>query len=110
MQPGNVVVPQRRCIATTYVVFMCLILITESSNNSQCVTTVRIRYGKYCGVGWTGCLGEDPCDDLDAFCKIHDECVEKNVCLLMLNLNVSNIAFGNAIEGQHNMFGLSDLD
>ncbi|KAL2501061.1 putative phospholipase A2-1-like protein [Forsythia ovata] len=87
MQPGNVVVPQRRCIATTYVFFMCLILITESSNNSQircsktCVAencnSVGIKYGKYCGVGWTGCPGEEPCDDLDACCKIHDECVEK---------------------------------
>nr|ADE77457.1 unknown [Picea sitchensis] len=36
-----------------------------------------IRYGKYCGVGWTGCPGEEPCDDLDACCKLHDECVEK---------------------------------
>ncbi|KAL3744796.1 hypothetical protein ACJRO7_013976 [Eucalyptus globulus] len=38
---------------------------------------IGIRYGKYCGVGWTGCPGEKPCDDLDACCKIHDECVEK---------------------------------
>lgn len=38
---------------------------------------VGIRYGKYCGVGWSGCPGERPCDDLDACCKIHDECVEK---------------------------------
>lgn len=36
---------------------------------------VGIRYGKYCGVGWTGCPGEKPCDDVDACCKIHDECV-----------------------------------
>ncbi|XP_073156625.1 probable phospholipase A2 homolog 1 [Henckelia pumila] len=39
--------------------------------------TIGIRYGKYCGVGWTGCPGEKPCDDLDACCKIHDECVER---------------------------------
>ncbi|KAK8591078.1 hypothetical protein V6N13_031145 [Hibiscus sabdariffa] len=37
---------------------------------------IGIRYGKYCGVGWSGCPGEEPCDDLDACCKIHDECVE----------------------------------
>lgn len=37
-----------------------------------------IRYGKYCGVGWTGCPGEKPCDDVDACCKIHDECVGKH--------------------------------
>ncbi|KAL2501075.1 Phospholipase A2 [Forsythia ovata] len=39
---------------------------------------VGIRFGKYCGVGWTGCPGEKPCDDLDTGCKIHGECVEKN--------------------------------
>uniref|UniRef100_A0A2P2JPD0 Phospholipase A2 homolog 1 n=1 Tax=Rhizophora mucronata TaxID=61149 RepID=A0A2P2JPD0_RHIMU len=58
-----------------------------SGNDSQvkcsrtCVAmncnSIGIRYGKYCGVGWTGCPGEKPCDDLDACCKIHDECVEK---------------------------------
>lgn len=42
----------------------------------MCVA-IGIRYGKYCGVGWTGCPGEKPCDDLDACCKIHDECVER---------------------------------
>ncbi|KAK9149443.1 hypothetical protein Scep_008200 [Stephania cephalantha] len=61
--------------------------IANSSANPQincsktCVAencnTVGIRYGKFCGVGWTGCPGQQPCDDLDACCKIHDECVEK---------------------------------
>lgn len=63
-------------------------VIAESSNNSQagcsktCVAencnSINIRYEKYCGVGWSGCPGEKPCDDLDACCKIHDECVEKH--------------------------------
>ncbi|GFY98431.1 phospholipase A2 family protein [Actinidia rufa] len=67
--------------------FLCVVQIAESSNHSQvrcsktCVAencnSVGIRYGKYCGVGWTGCPGEKPCDDLDACCQIHDECVEK---------------------------------
>uniref|UniRef100_A0ACD5TNY6 Uncharacterized protein n=1 Tax=Avena sativa TaxID=4498 RepID=A0ACD5TNY6_AVESA len=39
--------------------------------------SVGIRYGKFCGVGWSGCEGEDPCDDLDACCRDHDYCVEK---------------------------------
>ncbi|GAQ79202.1 Phospholipase A2 [Klebsormidium nitens] len=40
--------------------------------------TMGLRYGKYCGVGWTGCPGEEPCDPLDACCKKHDECCVKH--------------------------------
>mmetsp|Transcript_20896 Transcript_20896/g.53957 ORF Transcript_20896/g.53957 Transcript_20896/m.53957 type:complete len:172 (-) Transcript_20896:113-628(-) len=36
-----------------------------------------IHYGKYCGVGNTGCEGEEPCDKLDGCCKLHDECVSR---------------------------------
>ncbi|CAI5500021.1 unnamed protein product [Closterium sp. Naga37s-1] len=36
--------------------------------------TLGLRYGKYCGVGWGGCPGEAPCDDLDACCRKHDKC------------------------------------
>ncbi|XP_057787669.1 probable phospholipase A2 homolog 1 [Salvia miltiorrhiza] len=64
------------------------VLIAESTNDSQvrcsttCVAencdTIGIRYGKYCGVGWTGCPGEKPCDDVDACCQIHDDCVGIN--------------------------------
>lgn len=36
---------------------------------------LNINYGKYCGVGYTGCAGEDPCDSYDACCKVHDACV-----------------------------------
>ncbi|KAL6523597.1 Phospholipase A2-gamma [Orobanche gracilis] len=74
-------------VAAAFLLFF--IVIAESSNNSQarcsktCVAencnTIGIKYGKYCGVGWTGCSGEKPCDDLDACCKKHDECVGKNV-------------------------------
>ncbi|EMS61621.1 putative phospholipase A2-like protein 1 [Triticum urartu] len=35
------------------------------------------RWGKLCGVGWSGCEGEDPCDDLDACCRDHDKRVKK---------------------------------
>lgn len=33
------------------------------------------RYGKYCGIGHTGCSGEAPCDAVDACCREHDLCV-----------------------------------
>ena len=35
-----------------------------------------MRYGKYCGVSYTGCPGEAPCDALDACCAAHDACVQ----------------------------------
>ena len=38
-------------------------------------TALSIRYGKYCGIGHSGCPGEEPCDDLDACCMVHDSCV-----------------------------------
>ncbi|KAF8056120.1 PLA2-BETA [Scenedesmus sp. PABB004] len=37
--------------------------------------TVGLRYGKYCGVGHGGCPGEEPCDEADACCRAHDDCV-----------------------------------
>lgn len=35
-----------------------------------------MRYGKYCGVSYTGCPGEAPCDAIDACCMLHDQCVQ----------------------------------
>ncbi|KAH9698651.1 putative phospholipase A2 [Citrus sinensis] len=79
----------RTCVIAA-LAFVFIIVFSKSAsaiNDSQvkcsrtCVAencnSVGIRYGKYCGVGWSGCLGEKPCDDLDACCKIHDECVDK---------------------------------
>jgi hypothetical protein len=37
-----------------------------------------LRYGKYCGLLYSGCPGEKPCDGLDACCMNHDACVVKN--------------------------------
>jgi len=30
-----------------------------------------LRYGKYCGLLYSGCPGEKPCDGLDACCLKH---------------------------------------
>ncbi|KAH6777710.1 phospholipase A2-beta [Perilla frutescens var. frutescens] len=87
MLPRPAVVLHRTGVAAAaFLIFS--VLIAESANESQvrcsktCVAencdTIGIRYGKYCGVGWTGCPGEKPCDDLDACCQIHDDCVEKD--------------------------------
>jgi hypothetical protein len=34
-----------------------------------------LRYGKYCGIGYTGCSGAVPCDGLDRCCMVHDRCI-----------------------------------
>ncbi|XP_019431367.1 PREDICTED: probable phospholipase A2 homolog 1 isoform X2 [Lupinus angustifolius] len=64
-----------------------LIAVVHCSDNAantcskQCIAqqcdTVGIKYGKYCGVGYSGCPNEKPCDDLDACCMAHDNCVDK---------------------------------
>ena len=41
------------------------------------VAAVGIRYGKFCGVGWSGCEGEEPCDDLDACYGAPDHYIDK---------------------------------
>ncbi|KAK1287003.1 Phospholipase A2-alpha [Acorus calamus] len=41
-----------------------------------CTVAPFLRYGKYCGILYSGCRGERPCDGLDACCKIHDDCVQ----------------------------------
>jgi hypothetical protein len=35
-----------------------------------------LRYGKYCGLLYSGCPGEKPCDGLDACCMKHDACIQ----------------------------------
>ncbi|KAI4380246.1 hypothetical protein MLD38_006461 [Melastoma candidum] len=40
-----------------------------------CTVPPFLRYGKYCGLLYSGCPGEKPCDDLDACCMKHDACV-----------------------------------
>ncbi|XP_054790125.1 probable phospholipase A2 homolog 1 [Prosopis cineraria] len=79
-----------RAFAAFVVVFVFLSVVAECAPDSkpppvncsrQCVAercdNVLINYGKYCGAGYTGCPGEAPCDDLDACCKNHDDCVDK---------------------------------
>lgn len=44
--------------------------------SSFCSVAPLLRYGKYCGLGYSGCPGELPCDGLDACCQTHDSCVQ----------------------------------
>ncbi|KAL0679973.1 hypothetical protein Bca4012_007954 [Brassica carinata] len=52
---------------------------------AQDCTTIGIRYGKYCGIGYTGCRGEPPCDSLDACCLTHDNCVDLKAGMTYVN-------------------------
>ncbi|KAG8099565.1 hypothetical protein GUJ93_ZPchr0013g35621 [Zizania palustris] len=46
---------------------------SRTCESEYCVGTYAqaplMRYGKYCGVSYTGCPGEHPCDALDACCN-----------------------------------------
>ncbi|KAM7256478.1 hypothetical protein ACFE04_012219 [Oxalis oulophora] len=74
-----------RVVLSLAPIFIFLVIAAHSDAQVTCsrscvaenCNTIGIRYGKYCGVGWSGCPGEKPCDDLDACCKIHDDCVDK---------------------------------
>lgn len=41
-----------------------------------CSVPPLLRYGKYCGLLYSGCPGEVPCDGLDACCMKHDNCIQ----------------------------------
>ncbi|XP_038984743.1 phospholipase A2-alpha-like isoform X1 [Phoenix dactylifera] len=67
----------------TFIFFSCLIV--PQSKQQQCSRTCAsqhcnappfLKYGKYCGILYSGCPGEKPCDALDACCMTHDNCVE----------------------------------
>ncbi|PPD90720.1 hypothetical protein GOBAR_DD12337 [Gossypium barbadense] len=51
---------------------------TAISVSKECSRTLPpfLRYGKYCGLLYSGCPGEKPCDGLDACCMKHDDCVQ----------------------------------
>ncbi|KAL2610836.1 hypothetical protein R1flu_022528 [Riccia fluitans] len=48
---------------------------SDVCESDHCTDPSRLRYGKYCGVGYSGCKGAAPCDGLDACCQQHDDCV-----------------------------------
>jgi secretory phospholipase A2 len=48
-----------------------------------------LRYGKYCGILYSGCPGERPCDPLDACCMHHDYCVQAKNDYLSTQCNES---------------------
>ncbi|KAL1220793.1 Phospholipase A2-beta [Cardamine amara subsp. amara] len=64
--------------------FFVVLLLVDVACSEKCTrtciakncNTLTLKYGKYCGIGHTGCPGEEPCDDLDACCKAHDNCVD----------------------------------
>ncbi|KAF3781118.1 Phospholipase A2-alpha [Nymphaea thermarum] len=49
---------------------------SRTCESAFCSVPPFLRYGKYCGLLYTGCPGEPPCDGLDACCQKHDACVQ----------------------------------
>ncbi|XP_062197923.1 probable phospholipase A2 homolog 2 [Phragmites australis] len=49
---------------------------SRTCESEHCTVAPLMRYGKYCGVSYTGCPGEAPCDAVDACCMLHDGCVQ----------------------------------
>nr|ACG30263.1 phospholipase A2 [Zea mays] len=49
---------------------------SRTCESSFCIVPPLLRYGKYCGILYSGCPGEKPCDALDACCMVHDHCVD----------------------------------
>ncbi|MFS8002194.1 putative phospholipase A(2) [Helianthus anomalus] len=51
---------------------------SKKCESSFCNVPPLLRYGKYCGLLYSGCPGEKPCDELDACCMNHDSCISAN--------------------------------
>ncbi|KAL5208965.1 hypothetical protein ABZP36_004588 [Zizania latifolia] len=49
---------------------------SRTCESQFCTVAPLLRYGKYCGILYSGCPGERPCDALDACCMVHDHCVD----------------------------------
>ncbi|KAH7855119.1 hypothetical protein Vadar_021420 [Vaccinium darrowii] len=49
---------------------------SRTCESRNCGVAPLIRYGKYCGIMYSGCPGEQPCDGLDACCMRHDDCIK----------------------------------
>ncbi|KAF0914851.1 hypothetical protein E2562_032527 [Oryza meyeriana var. granulata] len=49
---------------------------SRTCESQFCTIAPLLRYGKYCGILYSGCPGERPCDTLDACCMVHDHCVD----------------------------------
>ncbi|GAV90320.1 hypothetical protein CFOL_v3_33729 [Cephalotus follicularis] len=49
---------------------------SKKCESEFCSVPPLLRYGKYCGLLYSGCPGEKPCDGLDACCMKHDACVQ----------------------------------
>ncbi|CAH9076102.1 unnamed protein product [Cuscuta epithymum] len=51
---------------------------SRTCESKFCGVPPFLRYGKYCGLLYSGCPGEKPCDALDACCMLHDDCIQIN--------------------------------
>ncbi|WOL09451.1 phospholipase A2-alpha [Canna indica] len=62
VNPGGITTSKQQC--------------SRKCESDHCTVPPFLRYGKYCGILYSGCPGEKPCDALDACCMVHDACVQ----------------------------------
>lgn len=60
---------------------------SQGCESKFCKVAPFMRYGRYCGVFYTGCHGEAPCDGLDSCCKDHDYCITRSDSYLNVQCN-----------------------
>uniref|UniRef100_A0ACD6A6U1 Uncharacterized protein n=1 Tax=Avena sativa TaxID=4498 RepID=A0ACD6A6U1_AVESA len=73
---------------------------SRTCESDHCTTAPFLRYGKYCGILYSGCPGERPCDPLDACCMRHDYCVQAKNDYLSTQCNESLLeCLGELREG-----------
>ncbi|KAM3360806.1 phospholipase A2-alpha [Capsicum galapagoense] len=81
---------------------------SRTCESKFCIVPPLLRYGKYCGIMYSGCPGEQPCDGLDACCMTHDLCIQhkgNNYLNLECNQNFLDCVAKFTKSGAHSFKG-----
>jgi len=65
--------------ADSLIVNTTLTQCSTTCESKNCADPFTLRYGKYCGLGYTGCAGQAACDGMDSCCLTHDNCIGSNL-------------------------------
>ncbi|KAG0600242.1 hypothetical protein M758_11G018200 [Ceratodon purpureus] len=76
---------------------------SSTCESQHCSDPLKLRYGKYCGIGYSGCEGQAPCDGIDSCCLTHDNCIGSNL------QNYVNQTCNNALKNCVEQFKTANL-